>query len=155
MSTMLVFYLILIPPSHFVECSTTIINVSSQNNTIPYNGNSQSSNQSTTLKPINSNYTDQIKIQQQSINVDNRTKFGENETKFEKITPKTAIKVYNKVDPRKRKMERKSIVPDVNLAEWHCPNISQSKNLEHLCSCDMPHTLRCSGDIHSLEVETK
>lgn len=149
MSAMLVFYLLLILPPHLVECSTTIINAISQNATIPQYGNSHSSNQSTTAKPFNPILTE-IK---QAVNIDNRTNAGVNETKSnEKPTPKGVIKLYNKADPRKRKIERKSIVSDVNLAEWHCPNISQSKNLEHLCSCDMPHTLRCSGDIHSLEV---
>lgn len=149
MSAMLVFYLILIQPPHSVECSTTIINASSQNNTIPYDGNSQSLNQSTTVKTSNPT---QMEIIQKSVNVDNNTNIGVNETKFEKVTSKSVVKLYNKADSRKRKIERKSIVSDADLAEWHCPNISQSKNLEHLCSCDMPHTLRCSGDIHTLEV---
>lgn len=152
MSAMLVFYLILMQPLRIVQCSTTIIiHASSQNDTIPYIGNSQTLNQSTTVKPNPS----QIELIQKSVNVDNRTNIGVNETiesKSEKVTSKSVIKVYNKPDSRKRKMEKKSIVADVDSAEWHCPNISQSKNLEHLCSCDMPHTLRCSGDIHSLEV---
>lgn len=150
---MLVSYLILILPLHLVKCSTTIINASSQNITIPFNGSSQSLNQSTTVKPSN-----QIEItenRQKLFNIENATNIGIiNETKFEKVTSKSFVKLYNKADPRKRKIERKSIVSDVDLVdtEWHCPNISQSKNLEHLCSCDMPHILRCSGDIHTLEV---
>lgn len=153
MSAMLVFYLTLIQPPHAGECSTMIINASSQNSTIPYEGNSQSLNQSTTVKPHP--HPTQIETTQKSVNVDNKTKIavnGTNENKFEKFTSKSAVKLYNKADSRKRKIERKSIVADVDLAEWHCPNISQSKHLEHLCSCDMPHTLRCSGDIHTLEV---
>lgn len=159
MSAMLVFYLILIVAQHSIECSPTIINTSSQNYTIPNYGNSQSLNQSTTVK--SSNHT-QIEITQKLANVYNKTQIevngtngsnGVSETKFEKVTPKSVAKLYNKADSRKRKIERKSVVSDVDLAEWHCPNISQSKNLEHLCSCDMPHTLRCSGDIHTLEVK--
>ena len=69
-----------------------------------------------------------------------------------KIVKTTSIKLFNKMDPRKRKIEKKSIIisPDTVSHEWKCPNISTSRNLE--CGCDMPHTLRCSGDIHSLEV---
>ncbi|XP_052898128.1 uncharacterized protein LOC128304926 isoform X1 [Anopheles moucheti] len=37
-----------------------------------------------------------------------------------------------------------------DLGEWRCPNVSEGANLE--CSCDLPHTLRCSGDLHGLEV---
>lgn len=59
-------------------------------------------------------------------------------------------KLYKKADPRKRKIERKSIIISPDLTDWKCPNISSSRNLE--CGCDMPHTLRCSGDVHSLQV---
>uniref|UniRef100_A0A182XYQ4 Uncharacterized protein n=1 Tax=Anopheles stephensi TaxID=30069 RepID=A0A182XYQ4_ANOST len=37
-----------------------------------------------------------------------------------------------------------------DLGDWRCPNVSEGANLE--CSCDLPHTLRCSGDLHGLEV---
>lgn len=54
-------------------------------------------------------------------------------------------KLYNKVNSRKRKLEL-----DPDLTDWKCPNISEnSRFLE--CGCDMPHALRCSGDIHGLE----
>lgn len=57
----------------------------------------------------------------------------------------SASKLYNKVNSRKRKLEL-----DPDLTDWKCPNISEnSRFLE--CGCDMPHTLRCSGDIHGLE----
>lgn len=61
-----------------------------------------------------------------------------------------SIKVYNKVDVKSKRMLKKT--PEVlpQAGDWQCPNISQSRNLE--CGCDMPHTLRCSGDIHSLKV---
>lgn len=148
---MLVLYLLLQPP-HIVLSSTTIINASSQNDTIPHYGNSQTLNQSTTEEHFNPT---QIELSRKSVNIDSKANIGENgtiETKLEKVTSKGVVKVYNKPDSRKRKMEKKSIIGDVDSVEWHCPNISQSKSLEHLCSCDMPHTLRCSGDIHSLEV---
>lgn len=54
-------------------------------------------------------------------------------------------KSYNKANSRKRKLEL-----DPDLTDWKCPNITEnSRFLE--CGCDMPHTLRCSGDIHGLE----
>lgn len=72
-------------------------------------------------------------------------------------------KLYMKPDPRKRKTDRKPTSHGVDApdgqtidadgrpqVEWQCPNITSSRNLE--CGCDMPHTLRCSGDIHSLGV---
>uniref|UniRef100_A0A182QMV3 LRRCT domain-containing protein n=1 Tax=Anopheles farauti TaxID=69004 RepID=A0A182QMV3_9DIPT len=36
------------------------------------------------------------------------------------------------------------------LGDWRCPSVAGGDNLE--CSCDLPHTLRCSGDLHGLEV---
>lgn len=56
-------------------------------------------------------------------------------------------KVYNKNDLRKRKIKSADID---QLADWKCPNISEnSRYLE--CGCDIPYTLRCSGDIHGLQ----
>lgn len=56
-------------------------------------------------------------------------------------------KLYNKTDLRKRKIKSASID---SIADWKCPNISEnSRYLE--CGCDMPQTLRCSGDIHGLQ----
>lgn len=70
-----------------------------------------------------------------------------------KPLPLIAAKVYNKADSRKRKVEDKSVLISPDLIDWKCPNISQSRNLE--CGCDMPHTLRCSGDVHGLELIAK
>ncbi|XP_055688903.1 uncharacterized protein LOC129793172 [Lutzomyia longipalpis] len=66
--------------------------------------------------------------------------------------PSDGAKFVNKADNRKRKVERKSIViePENLGQDWKCPNITRNRNLE--CGCDMPHTLRCSGDIHGLEL---
>ncbi|CRL08738.1 CLUMA_CG021227, isoform A [Clunio marinus] len=44
-------------------------------------------------------------------------------------------------------------VSQVKAAEdgsWKCPNISDNRSLE--CGCDVPLTLRCSGDVHSLSL---
>lgn len=59
-------------------------------------------------------------------------------------------KLYNKANSRKRKLDDKAVFYHRDLLEWKCPNVSQSRNLE--CGCDIPHTLRCSGDIHGLEL---
>lgn len=60
------------------------------------------------------------------------------------------IKLVNKSNPKKRKVSDKlPIIQDT--IEWKCPNITRTRNLE--CGCDLPHTLRCSGDIHGLEVK--
>lgn len=67
-----------------------------------------------------------------------------------KPLPLMSPKLYNKANSRKRKMDDKSIFYRPDVMEWKCPNISQSRNLE--CGCDIPHTLRCSGDIHGLEL---
>lgn len=56
-------------------------------------------------------------------------------------------KTVAKSDFRKRKV--KSVVIN-QMVDWQCPNITgNSRYLE--CSCDIPYTLRCSGDIHGLE----
>ncbi|XP_058464406.1 uncharacterized protein LOC131438410 [Malaya genurostris] len=64
-----------------------------------------------------------------------------------------AFKYVNKGELGKKRFEKKSTVitpQTVDMANWHCPNISQNANLE--CGCDMPHTLRCRGDLHGLEL---
>lgn len=38
---------------------------------------------------------------------------------------------------------------EVALA-WKCPEIKHTDDLD--CGCDIPHTLRCSGNIHGLEI---
>lgn len=64
--------------------------------------------------------------------------------------PATSAKLYNKANSRKRKMENNFDVIDSGVSDWKCPDVSDnSRYLE--CGCDMPHTLRCSGDIHGLE----
>lgn len=56
-------------------------------------------------------------------------------------------KVYNKNDLRKRKIKSTSFD---QMTDWKCPNIGEdSRYLE--CGCDMPYTLRCSGNLHGLQ----
>ncbi|XP_058836323.1 uncharacterized protein LOC131692928 [Topomyia yanbarensis] len=64
-----------------------------------------------------------------------------------------ALKYVNKGEFGKKRFDKKSILVTpqaVDMADWQCPNISQNANLE--CGCDMPHTLRCRGDLHGLEL---
>lgn len=87
-----------------------------------------------------------------SINtIENATTIPDVTTSNTTITKASLPKLYKKADPRKRKIERKSIIINPDLTDWKCPNISSSRNLLE-CGCDMPHTLRCSGDVHSLQV---
>lgn len=65
------------------------------------------------------------------------------------MAPLNAGKVYNKNDLRKRKIKSTGI-DQLTMDDWKCPNISEnSRYLE--CGCDLPYTLRCSGDIHGLQ----
>ncbi|ETN62672.1 leucine-rich transmembrane protein [Anopheles darlingi] len=47
-------------------------------------------------------------------------------------------------------MMSSAVLDTPDLSDWQCPSVANSGNLE--CSCDLPHTLRCSGDMHGLEV---
>lgn len=40
--------------------------------------------------------------------------------------------------------------PPPGLRPWQCPEITQQPVVE--CSCDMPHTLRCTGDKTALQI---
>lgn len=40
--------------------------------------------------------------------------------------------------------ESKELVKAISSNEWKCPEIAEQPVVE--CSCDMPHTLRCTGD---------
>lgn len=63
--------------------------------------------------------------------------------------------MFNKTFPGKRKLNKKSILePEINSStEWKCPNITRTHDVE--CGCDLPHTLRCSGNLHGLEMISK
>lgn len=61
----------------------------------------------------------------------------------------TAIPLYIKQN-LKLKINTKTNPDGKDAIEWQCPNISKSQDLE--CGCDYPHTLRCSGNIHGLEL---
>ncbi|XP_065082699.1 uncharacterized protein Lrt [Ochlerotatus camptorhynchus] len=64
----------------------------------------------------------------------------------------STLKYVNKAELGKKRFEKKSalVTQAIDLGDWQCPNITQNSNLE--CGCDMPHTLRCRGDLHGLEL---
>ncbi|XP_011202190.2 uncharacterized protein LOC105225435 [Bactrocera dorsalis] len=64
---------------------------------------------------------------------------------------KTTGKLFNKSLPKRRKAGEISAIPVYDPSvEWKCPNVTSSRSLE--CGCDLPHTLRCTGDLHGLTV---
>lgn len=66
---------------------------------------------------------------------------------------KTSFKFLNKATPKKKlkaTADIPSIIANNDYTDWRCPNITGSRSLE--CGCDLPHTLRCNGDIHGLSV---
>ncbi|XP_055916463.1 toll-like receptor 3 [Eupeodes corollae] len=65
-------------------------------------------------------------------------------------TPKSSVKFFQKSSPKKRRVEIDSIPIGQDADDWKCPNITSSRSLE--CGCDLPHTLRCNGDLHGLSV---
>lgn len=65
---------------------------------------------------------------------------------------KTSGKLFNKSLPKRRKAGEISAIPVYDPSiEWKCPNVTSSRSLE--CGCDLPHTLRCTGDLHGLTVK--
>lgn len=64
----------------------------------------------------------------------------------------STLKYVNKGELGKKRFDKKVVpaVQAVDMGDWQCPNITQNANLE--CGCDMPHTLRCRGDLHGLEL---
>lgn len=66
---------------------------------------------------------------------------------------RNGAKFFNKASPKKKHKEAvdvSSIIMGDDSIEWRCPNITGSRSLE--CACDLPHTLRCNGDVHGLTV---
>ena len=68
--------------------------------------------------------------------------------------PKYVNKSASNVDRKNSMLLKKSLsVSQSKAAEdssWTCPNITDNRSLE--CGCDVPLTLRCSGDVHSLSL---
>lgn len=68
--------------------------------------------------------------------------------------PKYVNKSASSADKKNSMLLKKSLsVSQVNAAEdgsWKCPNITDNRSLE--CGCDVPLTLRCSGDVHGLKL---
>lgn len=90
------------------------------------------------------NFTEHIQIYNRSSSSLNMQPAGK-----KSMTTSNGGKVYNKNDLRKRKIKSTGI-DQLTIDDWKCPNISEnSRYLE--CGCDIPYTLRCSGDIHGLQ----
>lgn len=67
--------------------------------------------------------------------------------------PKYVNKSANSADKKTTLLLRKNISESHSKAAvdgWKCPNITDNKSLE--CGCDVPLTLRCSGDVHGLSL---
>lgn len=68
--------------------------------------------------------------------------------------PKYVNKSASNADRKNSMLLKKNLsVTQSKAAEdssWMCPNITDNRSLE--CGCDVPLTLRCSGDIHSLSL---
>lgn len=73
--------------------------------------------------------------------------------------PKYVNKSASSADRKSTLLIRKNIGESHSKAaaldgNWKCPNITDNKNsLE--CGCDVPFTLRCSGDVHGLSLIAK
>lgn len=68
--------------------------------------------------------------------------------------PKYVNKSASSADKKNSMLLKKSLsVSQAKAAEdgsWKCPNITDNRSLE--CGCDVPLTLRCSGDVHGLKL---
>lgn len=63
--------------------------------------------------------------------------------------PKYVNKSANSADKKNSMLLKKSLsASQSQAAEFRCPNITDNRSLE--CGCDVPLTLRCSGDVHGL-----
>lgn len=71
-----------------------------------------------------------------------------------KPKPKYVNKSANSADKKNTLLIRKNISESHSKAavdgNWKCPSINDNKSLE--CGCDVPLTLRCSGDVHGLSL---
>lgn len=72
---------------------------------------------------------------------------------FPKV-PKYVNKGANSVDKKNSMLLKKNLsAGQLKAAEdgsWKCPNITDNRSLE--CGCNVPLTLRCSGDVHGLSL---
>jgi hypothetical protein len=66
--------------------------------------------------------------------------------------PKYVNKSANSADKKNSMLLKKSlsIIQSNEDGTWRCPNITDNRSLE--CGCDVPLTLRCSGDVHGLSL---
>lgn len=88
--------------------------------------------------------------------LDNKQKQSDDQSSINKNQPKPKYvnKSANNADKKTTLLIRKNISESHSKAaidgNWRCPNITDNKSLE--CGCDVPLTLRCSGDVHGLSL---
>ncbi|KAG5678843.1 hypothetical protein PVAND_008476 [Polypedilum vanderplanki] len=83
------------------------------------------------------------------INQKIENKQNEDQSLYVKNLPKP--KYVNKSQDKKSSIIFRQNLSSSKTAEdgnWQCPNITDNRSLE--CGCDVPFTLRCSGDVHGL-----
>lgn len=98
---------------------------------------------------------DSLRINQSLEIVTSDKSINDQSYKMENLTKGTykyVNKSANSIDKKNAMLLRKSL--DVSQTKaatdgtWTCPNITDQRTLE--CGCDIPLTLRCSGDVHGL-----
>lgn len=131
--------------------TTTTVNNDSFNKSRPSSTRNQSiDSPRSVINPINSTEHKQIHNRSSSPSLlSSSSSLNVQPATIKSMTTSNGGKVYNKNDLRKRKIKSTEI-DQLTIDDWKCPNISEnSRYLE--CGCDIPYTLRCSGDIHGLQ----
>lgn len=80
----------------------------------------------------------------------------ETQQKSDQSSSDKNVKLFNKNVGSSKKKSAMLFKKNLSLSQaraaedgtWTCPNITDNRSLE--CGCDVPLTLRCSGDAHSL-----
>jgi hypothetical protein len=80
--------------------------------------------------------------------VESKQQQSEDQSSHAKNVPKP--KYFNKSADKKTTVYRQNLGASKSADDgnWQCPNITDNRSLE--CGCDVPLTLRCSGDVHGL-----
>lgn len=108
--------------------------------------------------PVSSHRVNSVKINQSLdlVQSDNSQRDESQSSSDKNLTknPKYVNKSANSADKKNSMLLKKSLSVSQTRAaadgSWKCPNITDNRSLE--CGCDVPLTLRCSGDVHSLAV---
>jgi Leucine rich repeat len=115
------------------------------------NGASSTTDEPTTQRRVNS-----FKINQSlDLGASERAQQEDDQSLADKSlskNPKYVNKSANSADKKNSMLLRKSLSISQSNEDgtWRCPNITDNRSLE--CGCDVPLTLRCSGDVHGLSL---